>query len=135
MGLTSRHAAASLSGALKCALFYVRVLSSLNLSLNLIHLSKLRGAASWAAYTELVRSNPATRGSTEHSCPSVHDSPTPFDKASLNTTVATMASRIKELEAKLDMAERMDERKEKCLQKCDDNHFKCKNYCSSCTAR
>ena len=57
------------------------------------------------------------------------------DKASLNTTVATMASRIKQLEAELDMAERMAERKEKCLQKCDANHAKCKNYCSSCTAR
>ena len=81
MGLTSRHAAASLSGALKCALFYVRVLSSLNLSLNLIHLSKLRGAASFMGglqYTELVRSNPATRGSTEQLSVSVraHDSHT-----------------------------------------------------------
>ena len=52
------------------------------------------------------------------------------DKASLNTTVATMATRIQELEAELYAAER----KEKCLQKCDDNHFKCKNYCSSCHA-
>ena len=53
------------------------------------------------------------------------------DKASLNTTVATQASYIKELEMELAMAER----KEKCLQKCDANHVKCKSYCSSCTAR
>lgn len=26
-------------------------------------------------------------------------------------------------------------RKEKCLAKCDANHVKCKNYCSSCHAR
>ena len=50
------------------------------------------------------------------------------DKASLNTTVATQASYIKELEAELYAAER----KEKCLAKCDANHAKCRNYCSSC---
>ena len=53
------------------------------------------------------------------------------DKASLNTTVATQASYIKELEMELAMAERKD----KCLQKCDANHAKCKGYCFSCTAR
>ena len=53
------------------------------------------------------------------------------DKTDLNTTVATQASYIKELEMELAMAER----KEKCLQKCDANHVKCKSYCSSCTAR
>ena len=52
------------------------------------------------------------------------------DKASLNTTVATMTTRIHELEAELYAAER----KEKCLAKCDANHVKCKNYCSSCHA-
>ena len=50
------------------------------------------------------------------------------DKASLNTTVATMTTRIHELEAELYAAER----KEKCLAKCDANHAKCRNYCSSC---
>ena len=50
------------------------------------------------------------------------------DKASLNTTVATQASYIKELQAELYAAER----KEKCLAKCDANHAKCRNYCSSC---
>ena len=42
--------------------------------------------------------------------------------------MATQASYIKELEAELYAAER----KEKCLAKCDANHAKCKNYCSSC---
>ena len=50
------------------------------------------------------------------------------DKASLNTTVATQASYIKELEMELYAAER----EKKCLAKCDANHAKCKNYCSSC---
>ena len=50
------------------------------------------------------------------------------DKTSLNTTVATMTTRIQELEAELYAAER----KEQCLAKCDANHAKCKNYCSSC---
>ena len=47
---------------------------------------------------------------------------------SLSTTVATMTTRIQELEAELYAAER----KEKCLAKCDANHAKCKSYCSSC---
>ena len=52
------------------------------------------------------------------------------DKASLNTTVATQASYIKELEMELYAAER----EKKCLAKCDGNHVKCKSYCSSCHA-
>ena len=87
MGLTSRLAAASLSGALKCALLYVRMfsLSSLNLSLNLIHLSILKATAKLCMHCALwgrgvlPRSCSEYAGIQAHVGPSVMTPPSRFE--------------------------------------------------------